>query len=189
MKVFDSWGGELSKNHFEKFSLPYLAKIAAGVKQQVAAASAKDRKLPARIPMTIFARNAHHALEKLGNTEYDVISLDWYDTCLHEWMLIYVNTTPWSCICTFDRGIEPDQARHRLLGSNKSLQGNLDPCTLYGTPETIRSEVGDMLKKFGTQKYIANLGHGMLPSMDPDHAQVFITSVQDLSLAMNSSKD
>jgi uroporphyrinogen-III decarboxylase len=85
------------------------------------------------------------------------------------------------------RGIEPDEARRRVEGTHKSLQGNMDPCALYGTPATIRAEVTEMLAKFGTQGYIANLGHGMLPSMNPDHAQVFITSVQEVSTAMNGN--
>lgn len=77
-QVFDSWGGELSKAHFEEFSLPYLARIAKEVKERVKQASATTEGLPERIPMTCFARNAHHALEALSATEYNVLSLDWY---------------------------------------------------------------------------------------------------------------
>ena len=77
LQVFESWGGELSKDHFEEFCLPYLARIAKEVKANVLAASAEDPALPSRIPMTVFARNAHHALEGLAETQYDVISLDW----------------------------------------------------------------------------------------------------------------
>lgn len=87
------------------------------------------------------------------------------------------------------RCIEPEEARRRVDGqkNKKSLQGNLDPCTLYATRETIRKEVSVMLKKFGTQGYIANLGHGMHPTMDPDHAHEFILSVQQESAAMNDA--
>lgn len=44
-----------------------------------------------------------------------------------------------------------------------------------------------MLQKFGTQAYIANLGHGMHPTMDPDHAHAFIKSVQQISQEMNAA--
>ncbi len=76
-QVFDSWGGELTKAQFEEFSLPYLARIATEVKANVAATAAQVEGLPARVPMTVFARLAHFAIEALGGTEYDVLSLDW----------------------------------------------------------------------------------------------------------------
>ena len=50
----------------------------------------------------------------------------------------------------------------RIIGSNKTLQGNLDPCVLYGTDEFIVNETENMLKKFGESRHIANLGHGSL---------------------------
>jgi uroporphyrinogen decarboxylase len=74
--VFESWAGELTKKQFDEFCLPYLARIATGVKQRVAAA-AEAQGVPSQIPMTVFARNAHFALEDLAKTEYNVISLDW----------------------------------------------------------------------------------------------------------------
>ena len=77
VKVFESWGGELSKAQFEEFSLPYLARIANDVKERVEAHARTTDGLPDCIPMTVFARNAHHALEALATTKYDVLSLDW----------------------------------------------------------------------------------------------------------------
>jgi len=121
----------------------------------------KKKKLPV-VPMTVFARgvNFEGALEKLAATEFDAVSLDW-------------------CI-------DPTVARNRL--KNTSIQGNLDPCTLYASPGRIRQEVGKMLNGFGTQNYIANLGHGMHPDHDPEHAHAFIKAVQELSLEMNQNK-
>ena len=34
-----------------------------------------------------------------------------------------------------------------------------------------------MIRAFGTTRYIANLGHGMYPDMDPDRMEVFVNSV------------
>jgi uroporphyrinogen decarboxylase len=56
------------------------------------------------------------------------------------------------------------------------LQGNLDPCVLYAEPSTIRAEVRKMLDAFGPVGHIANLGHGMHPTHDPEHARAFIES-------------
>jgi len=47
--------------------------------------------------------------------------------------------------------------------------------------------VKDMLQKFGTQRYIANLGHGMYPDMDPDHLKAFIDAVHMYSEDMNAN--
>ena len=68
-----------------------------------------------------------------------------------------------------------------------ALQGNLDPCAIYADPKRIEAEVQTMLNRFGTKGYIANLGHGCSPDMKPEHVQTFVTSVQQLSLAMNNS--
>ena len=43
----------------------------------------------------------------------------------------------------------------------------------------------EMLTKFGTQRYIANLGHGMYPDMDPDHLDAFVNAVHQHSEDMN----
>ena len=44
-----------------------------------------------------------------------------------------------------------------------------------------------MLHKFGTQRYIANLGHGMYPDMDPEHLKAFVDAVHTYSSDMNLS--
>jgi len=122
----------------------------------------REQGLP-DVPLTIFARNVRYqgALETLAETEYDTLSIDW--------------------------GIRGEEARSRV-GNRKTLQGNLDPCTLFADPTTIRAEVSKMLQGFGTHRYIANLGHGMLPDHDPEHAHIFIKSVQELSKPTTTSQ-
>lgn len=106
------------------------------------------------IPKTVFAKGAYYALEDLADSAYDVVGLDWT--------------------------MDPKAARQRVAGK-VALQGNLDPCMLFAKPATIREEVKRMVGDFGPGGYIANLGHGMLPSHDPEHARVFIEAVHEFS--------
>jgi uroporphyrinogen decarboxylase len=42
-----------------------------------------------------------------------------------------------------------------------------------------------MLKEFGTQRLIANLGHGMMPTHKPEQLKAFLEAVQEVSAEMN----
>ncbi|MCC5088469.1 uroporphyrinogen decarboxylase [Xanthomonas campestris] len=72
-------------------------------------------------------------------------------------------------------------------GGRVALQGNLDPATLYGSPDAIRSEVGKTLDSYAygnggsREGHVFNLGHGMSPDMNPDHVGVLVEAVQTLS--------
>lgn len=63
------------------------------------------------------------------------------------------------------------------MGKRVTLQGNLDPCALYAPKEEIGRLVQKMLDDFGSQRYIANLGHGLYPDMDPEHVGAFVDAV------------
>lgn len=106
------------------------------------------------VPSIIFAKGAHYALDSLADSAFDVIGLDWT--------------------------MDPATAG-QVVGERAALQGNLDPCALYAGPDTIRSEVLRMLTTFGPLGHIANLGHGMHPDHDPDHARAFVDAVHELS--------
>ena len=101
-------------------------------------------------PRIVFAKGAHYALEALAATSFDVVSLDWT--------------------------IDPRQARDRVAG-RAALQGNLDPSALYARPEDIARRTRTMVRRFGKRGYIANLGHGLYPTHDPDHVAAFIDAV------------
>ena len=58
----------------------------------------------------------------------------------------------------------------------------LDPSVLYASPEIIRREVSQVLDSFGKgHGHVFNLGHGITPDVNPDHAAAMITAVHDLS--------
>jgi uroporphyrinogen decarboxylase len=103
------------------------------------------------VPVILFAKDAHYILNEFAQTDCAVIGLDWT--------------------------IEPQQARREA--SEKTLQGNLDPCVLYADKQTIKSEAEKMLRSFGSQKYICNLGHGVYPDVNFEKAKYFIDVVQN----------
>lgn len=152
LQVFESHAGILDSKLFTTFSLPYLRQISNLVKKRL-----KDADLP-DVPMIVFAKGAHYALEDLAQIGYDVVGLDW-------------TMTPRNC-----------RAR---TGGDVTLQGNLDPCALYAPKEKLEKTVREMLKQFGKQRYIANLGHGIYPDMDPENVKTFIDTVHHFSEGMD----
>jgi len=105
-------------------------------------------------PVIAFAPGAGWALEEIADaTGADVIGVDWQT--------------------------DAAEARRRLSGRPAALQGNLDPCWLYATPEEIRASTREMLGAFGPTGHIANLGHGILPDVPVEHARAFVRAVQE----------
>ncbi len=66
-----------------------------------------------------------------------------------------------------------------LSGGNITLQGNFDPARLLSPPAVIREKVGQMIREFGKDRYIANLGHGILPNVPLENAKAFIDAVKN----------
>jgi len=148
LQVFESHAGILSKASFQKFALPYIQQISKRVKEDL-----RQQGL-SPVPMIIFAKDGHYALEDLSACDYEVVGLDWT--------------------------IEPSQARLRV-GKAITLQGNLDPCQLYASHSDIVKAAQDLVDKFGTERHIANLGHGIYPDVQPDHLAAFIEAVHTYS--------
>ncbi|MDA8239116.1 MAG: uroporphyrinogen decarboxylase [Nitrospiraceae bacterium] len=70
----------------------------------------------------------------------------------------------------------------KALGKKVSVQGNLDPCVLFGTREHIEERVQDILNKAETARgHIFNLGHGILPETPTDNAIAMVEAVHRLS--------
>lgn len=79
-----------------------------------------------------------------------------------------------------DWHVSLDSAREQL--GTMSVQGNLDPTTLFAPKEIIESEVKRVLAENGGRNgHIFNLGHGILPTVDPDNAKFMVESVHRLS--------
>lgn len=108
------------------------------------------------VPKTVFAKGAFFARASMNNINCNVVGLDW----------------------------NMDIGESRKMMPNKVLQGNLDPCALYGSKDDIRRETKRMLDAFGPHQHIANLGHGLYPDTDPDKVRYYIDTVKDLSSRM-----
>ncbi len=65
-----------------------------------------------------------------------------------------------------------------LSGGQITLQGNFDPARLLSPIPEIRMGVKNMIDAFGKDKYIVNLGHGILPNIPVDHARAFVEAVK-----------
>ena len=68
-----------------------------------------------------------------------------------------------------------------LSGGNITLQGNFDPSRLLSPIPTIEKEVRQMIDAFGKDRYVVNLGHGILPNIPVDHAKAFVDTVKSYS--------
>lgn len=108
-----------------------------------------------RIPAVFFTKGGGQWLERMAEIGYDALGLDW----------------------TTDLG-----AARARVGDRVALQGNLDPMTLYAPKDVIRAEVQRVLEEFGSGSgHVFNLGHGILPDVNPDHAAAMIQAVHELS--------
>lgn len=104
------------------------------------------------VPVTVFAKGAFFAREAMGKLNCATIGLDW--------------------------NMEITASR-ALVGPNKTLQGNMDPCLLYADFKTIKNETEKMLKLFGPHRHIANLGHGVYPDIEKDKVRCFVDTVKE----------
>ncbi|MFZ2288310.1 MAG: uroporphyrinogen decarboxylase [Halopseudomonas yangmingensis] len=68
VQIFDTWGGNLSADAYQKFSLAYMRKIVAGLIREH-----EGRK----IPVILFTKNGGLWLESMADTGADALGLDW----------------------------------------------------------------------------------------------------------------
>lgn len=76
-----------------------------------------------------------------------------------------------------DWTIRPEEARRRS-GHDVTLQGNFDPVRLMSPPDQIQSMVKEMIDAFGKDRYVVNLGHGILPNIPVPHVKAFVEAVK-----------
>jgi uroporphyrinogen decarboxylase len=107
------------------------------------------------IPVIHFVKGAGTMLDVVKKAGSDVVGLDWH--------------------------ISLGKARD-ILGPEIAVQGNLDPTVLYAPKAHIEIEVQRILNENGGRPgHIFNLGHGILPTVDPEHARFMVECVHRLS--------
>jgi uroporphyrinogen decarboxylase len=102
-------------------------------------------------PVILFPKGSWYALADLSTGSANALGVDWT--------------------------LAPQQAR-MLTANRVTLQGNFDPNKLLLPPADIRREVHRMIRAFGKDRYIVNLGHGILPNIPVEHAQAFVEAVK-----------
>ncbi len=106
-------------------------------------------------PVIVFGKGCWFALGEMGKSKASALGVDW--TC------------------------SPRNARY-LSGGNITLQGNFDPSRLLSPIPTIKKMVHQMIDDFGKDRYIVNLGHGILPNIPVDHAKAFVDAVKEYNV-------
>ena len=106
------------------------------------------------IPVIVFGKGCWFALREMSQSGASALGIDW--TCSAE------------------------NARY-LTGGNITLQGNYDPARLLSPIPTIEKDVQQMIQAFGKDRYIVNLGHGILPNIPVPHAKAFVDAVKNYS--------
>jgi uroporphyrinogen decarboxylase len=108
-----------------------------------------------QVPVILFTKGGGAWLEAMADTGADALGLDW--------------------------STDLAMARKRV-GDRVALQGNLDPAVLYADPDVIREKVAGVLEQFGEGSgHVFNLGHGITPDVDPEHAGALVKAVHELS--------
>ena len=103
-------------------------------------------------PVIAFGKGCWFALDTMAKSGASALGIDW--TC------------------------SAQNARY-LTGGNITLQGNFDPTRLFSPPKEIKKQVKQMIDAFGKDRYIVNLGHGILPNIPIENAAAFIEAVKE----------
>lgn len=105
------------------------------------------------IPVILFTKGGAQWLESMADTGCDGLGLDW----------------------TINIG-----EAYQRVGQRVALQGNMDPCVLYATPEAIRAQVKQIISDFAQPTgHVFNLGHGIHQHINPDHVKVLVDAVHE----------
>lgn len=102
-------------------------------------------------PLILYISGSAGVLERMGQSGVDIVSVDWT--------------------------VDMAEARQRL-GADMGVQGNIDPCALFGSKDFIRDRILDTIQKAGHSKHILNLGHGILPNTPEENAAFFFETAK-----------
>lgn len=104
-------------------------------------------------PMILYISGSAGVLEMMGESGVDIVSVDWT--------------------------VDMADARRRL-GHDIGVQGNLDPCVLFGSKDLIRDRILDTIQKAGRRGHILNLGHGVLQKTPEENVAYFFETAKQV---------
>lgn len=114
-----------------------------------------DAQMQSPVPTILFTKGGGQWLDSMADSGFSGLGLDW--TC------------------------DISSARDRV-GDRVALQGNMDPLSLYASESVIRRKVNFILNKYGNGTgHVFNLGHGILPDVDPYHVEAMVEAVHEYS--------
>ena len=115
----------------------------------------RNNNITKKIPIILFTKGGGNWLNNISKSGCDAIGLDW----------------------TTDISIA-----RKIVGENICLQGNLDPCALHGTEESLKNAAEKVIDSYGYgDRHIFNLGHGIDQYVNPDNLSILINHVQEYS--------
>ena len=120
---------------------------------QPAVVKIMEALLPLGLPLIYFPNQGSTLLEDVADIPADVIGIDWR---------------------------LPLSRAKRILGSEKTVQGNLDPAALFSPAEELKREIDTVLREAGPGPgHIFNLGHGIERKTDPDTVKILVDHVHE----------
>jgi len=111
-----------------------------------------SREMKNSVPLTFFSKGANASLPELCNLNCNTIGLDWTMNIKNV---------------------------REIVGENRTLQGNLDPCVLYASKKNIIKETENLLASLTSKRHIINLGHGVYPDTNPENVKTFINTIKN----------
>ena len=116
----------------------------------------KKNKITKDIPVILFTKGGGGWLNEISKSGCNGIGLDWT--------------------------VDIASAR-KIVGENICLQGNLDPCALHGTEQSIKDAASEIIDNYGFgHKHIFNLGHGIDQFVDPENLGILIKHIKEYSI-------
>lgn len=103
------------------------------------------------VPVIFYLNGSVQHLESMAGSGADVLSVDWR--------------------------LPLREVRERV-GTEVSLQGNLDPVALHSTPDAIAQQVREMFSGLDMRGIVGNLGHGIGSETPVENARAFVKAVQ-----------
>lgn len=151
VQLFDSWAGFLNERDYRRYVLPYSTQIMEHV---------------AGIPRIHFGVATGELLGAMSEAGSEVMGVDWR---------VPLDAAARRISAARAAQGAPQQADSPRAVAPVVLQGNLDPALLFAGTEVLTQEIAEIkaqaaraIQAGDARGHIFNLGHGVLPSTDPD---------------------